>query len=365
MEGLSGRLGLLALGCLASVVGAEAVLRCAGPRPGSDRRDLHQARPDRPWLYGMRPGAEASFPETGDVRYRVNRDGFRDADFSRPKPQGSFRVLVLGDSVAFGYGVALEQTFPEQLERLLGARVATPRIEVLNLAVSGYNPYTEAALLDDVGLGLEPDLVLVQFCSNDLADPTLHFDVHTRVHVGAIPDAAFPDPEQRRGAAWRSRRALEACHRLRLCALLDDALLAALTPEPDEATQRAAVSAPGGGPGPEWSWIEALYARMARASRERGAAFGLLAFPYAAQLDETYPHPVQERLLELGRRGGYPVLDLLPAFHAARSKGAELFLDWWHPSAPGHALAARVLAAGLACQGLLPPSASALCSESR
>ena len=71
-------------------------------------------------------------------------------------------------------------------------------MEILNLAVSGYNPYNQGELLRDLGLAYEPDLVLAQFCINDLNDPTLHFDTQTRLRLGSIPDPPFPDPPLRR-----------------------------------------------------------------------------------------------------------------------------------------------------------------------
>ena len=114
--------------------------------------------------------------------------------------QGAGVIAKEHADVAFGYGVEMQQTFPKRMEAQLEARRSTARtagathIEVLNLGVSGYNPYTEAALLADVGPSYQPDLVLVQFCINDLNDPTLHFNVQARLHMGTIPDAAYPEP---------------------------------------------------------------------------------------------------------------------------------------------------------------------------
>jgi len=110
------------------------------PRDGfvADLRGLHVAHADKPWLYGMRPGAQRRSEQAAGVTYIVNEDGFRDHPYARPKPSGTFRIVVLGDSVTFGFGVALEATFVKQLEALL-VRAATMPIEVLSLGVSGYN----------------------------------------------------------------------------------------------------------------------------------------------------------------------------------------------------------------------------------
>ena len=42
-----------------------------------------------------------------------------------------------------------------------------------------------------------PDIVLAQFCINDLNNPSSHFDAQTRSQLGPLPDAAFPDPAER------------------------------------------------------------------------------------------------------------------------------------------------------------------------
>lgn len=364
MEGLGPRLGLLALGLLVAGLMSEAVLRALGPpRDVDERRGLHELRPDRPWLYGMRPGASGRLPISGDVPYQVNADGFRDRLRARPKPEGVFRVLVLGDSVAFGYGVAQQDAFPAVLE----ARLAdgAPGVEVLNLGVSGYNPYTELALFRDVGVTYQPDLVVAQFCINDLNDPTLHFDVQTRMDLSMIPDAAFPDPSRRREPARETPTALRWCRSSSLCSRLDDLRLRWTATEPDEAARRAAAVPIDAEAGPEWRWLEARYRELARAARDAGAGFALLAFPHPGQLARTEADPVQQRLVALGRRNGFATVDPLRAFRAASRRDEKLFLDWWHPTPAGHRLAASELERQLACAGLLPREPTAPCSDAR
>jgi hypothetical protein len=346
---------------------AEGLLRVLmAETRANDRRGLHEARPDRPWLYGLRPGAVGTLDVSGEILYRINSDGFRDGEYARPKPEGVFRILVLGDSVAFGYGVDQRQSFPKQMEEQLATALAAAkgeRIEVLNLGVSGYNPYTQLALLEDVGPAYQPDLVLVQFCINDLNDPTLHFDVQTRLHLGAIPDAAYPDPRARRAAASAPGALLRACRRSRVCSLLDDALLALRAEEPGEVENRAAAVPVEGEAGPEWRWLEQLYLRMAGASEEMAADFAVLAFPYPAQLEGAGGHVVSSRLVELGQRHGWHTVDPLESFRAAHQMRVKLFLDWWHPTPAGHRLASEETLESLACAGRLPEGARSLCEE--
>ena len=68
--------------------------------------------------------------------------------FAVPKPAGLFRVVVLGDSLTFGYQLPVEDAFPQQLGRLLAER--TPPIEVCNLGIAGYNALQEVELMETV-----------------------------------------------------------------------------------------------------------------------------------------------------------------------------------------------------------------------
>ncbi len=338
------RLALVAGGVLAALAATETILRVAPWRQRTDLRALHVARPDRSWLYGLRPGTDAKIPATGSVRYTINADGFRDRLYARPKPPGTFRVVVLGDSIAFGYGVAAEDTFAKQLERRLAAAAPNRPVEVVNLGVSGYNAYNEATLFADVGVTYEPDVVLLQFCVNDLNDPTLHFDASTQLALGAIPDAAFPEPRERRPLPSRWTR---LCHSLRTCTL---AFERAAAPTGEELRDALTLR---DGSGPELAWLGARYAEVAAAAARRGARFAVVTFPHPAHLADV-PAPLYQRIAALGREGGWATIDLLPAYKRAAAEGERLMLDVWHPTAAGHRLAAETIFADLACHGWLP-----------
>lgn len=339
----------------------ELGLRAVGPAQVSEQFDLHVLRPDRTWLYGMRPGAAGRFHESGDVHYRVNADGFRDREYAQAKPDGVFRIIILGDSVAFGWGVDQADTFTERLEAKLSQQLPEPKIEVLNLGISGYNPYTQARLLEDVGVRYQPDLVIVQFCINDLNDPTLHFGVQTRQHLGAIPDAAYPDPSKRRDPLAKPGWLIRTCRKLELCTRLDEFWLGVRAVEPDDEARRAAAVPVDGKASIEWTWLETHYADMANIATNVGSDFAVLAFPYSGQLGGHDGHPVQRRMMKLAAGRSWLLIDPLPAFEQSGAKQDGLFLDWWHPTPLGHRIASDVMLSSLACSGLLPPAASRLC----
>lgn len=119
------------------------------------RRDPHAG-------FTMRPGFDG-------IAYRVpvhaNALGFRGPDWSLRKAPGTHRIALLGDSHAFGYGVAWPDTVAPRLQDALAA--GRVRAEVLNFALPGYNAWQQHEVLRHYALAYEPDLVIVQLTMND------------------------------------------------------------------------------------------------------------------------------------------------------------------------------------------------------
>lgn len=110
---------------------------------------------------------------TGDYRItiRTNSMGIRsDREFTFAKPDGVFRIAVLGDSFTFGYGVEAEQTYSALLERRLQKRGINA--EVLNLGVSGAGTAEELIMLKERGSKFDPDMVVLGYCTNDIKNNT-------------------------------------------------------------------------------------------------------------------------------------------------------------------------------------------------
>jgi lysophospholipase L1-like esterase len=353
MRSAAAALLLVLAGVAAGATLFELALRLAVPG-APDLRGLHLAEPSLPWLYRLRPGAEAELEGREGVHYRINEDGFRGPRHARAHPQGAFRIAVLGDSLTFGYGVDESQIYTELLGAELAEQGASRPVEVLNFGVGGYNPYNEAALFEGIAAAYQPDLVLVQFCINDLNDPRLHFDAHT-LRLLELPDAAFPDPRMRE-LPMPGKSPLSFCAgRIRLCDLLQHALFE------DRADQRQvarAVAPRRRLADASRAWLRAQYARLQRGAAERGARFGVVVFPYPKQLGDPSRDAVGQGIAELASQEGFAAIDLVSDFRAGQQGGAQLFLDLWHPSPAGHRLAAQVLARELLRLGLVPgPSA--------
>jgi hypothetical protein len=132
-----------------------------------------------------------------DARISSNSRGVRGTrEHAIPKPPGTTRVLVFGDSFAFGEEVGDDDTFAVGIERRL------PGTEVVNLGVHGYAHDQMLLRLREDAAAYEPDVVLLAYASwddernplafRDYAKP--HFElVDGRLELRGVP---VPSPQQ-------------------------------------------------------------------------------------------------------------------------------------------------------------------------
>jgi len=112
--------------------------------------------------FTMKPNRSASLY---GVQVDTNSLGFRNPEVTVEKPDGVHRIVVLGDSQTFGWGVPVDATIPRQLEARLNAE--GDAYEVINLGVGNYNSTMEVELFKREGLRLEPDTVVLVYFVND------------------------------------------------------------------------------------------------------------------------------------------------------------------------------------------------------
>jgi hypothetical protein len=80
----------------------------------------------------------------------INSLGFRGGETAIPKPAGRFRLVVIGDSLAMGWGVGDDETFAAVLERRLHQQYPGRDLDVVNISVGGYDTYQEVGLSRDM-----------------------------------------------------------------------------------------------------------------------------------------------------------------------------------------------------------------------
>jgi len=115
-------------------------------------------------------GAVVKIPAT---TVRINSDGFReDKDYPVSKPKDVKRIVIMGDSYTFGWGVEIEDSWPKVFERMLNENSDKVRYEVLNFGVPGYNIAHEVELYLTKAKKYDPDYVIFASLSNDLINFT-------------------------------------------------------------------------------------------------------------------------------------------------------------------------------------------------
>lgn len=108
----------------------------------------------------LRPNLDARW--NGTV-FRTNSLGFRTPEVSTKKPAGTYRIVVFGSSNTMGQGVNDDDPYPRHLERWLNWRMGTatgPRIEVVNLSVSGDSPTRRLQRMHEEGERFQADWFL-------------------------------------------------------------------------------------------------------------------------------------------------------------------------------------------------------------
>ncbi|NNE07391.1 MAG: hypothetical protein HKN20_02390 [Gemmatimonadetes bacterium] len=258
-----------------------------------------------------------------DFRVSTNDFGLRDAPVG---PKRGLRILALGNSCTFGVGVEGEDSFPEQLENLIGQSVPQG-VEVLNAGTPGYTAFQGRRFLERIGDDLDPDLVIVSFGFNDSDVWSSRTDRETA--------AAF-EP-----AGWRKWARRSAFYRL----------LAAALP------RRGGDAVPGGAAGSGGAQIprlmpEEFYNEMtaiAGWAKDRGKTALFLVWPYRKQVTENRPEPIiyQPLILKVAADTGSPAIDLIDAMIVAGEQMESpeaLFVDHIHGSPQGCRVVATAIA---------------------
>ena len=158
MKKLWGNLAAAAISLLVILIILEAVFRILFPFGPAFPKGAYLEHPALG--YTLAPNQSFTVQDT-DFTYTVktNSQGFRDGE---EVPQEKKRVVVVGDSYAFGTGVENDETFASKIEN--------ENIQAFNLGVGGYGTVQEVRMAREQ-LGLDPDVVVLQFFNgNDVQD---------------------------------------------------------------------------------------------------------------------------------------------------------------------------------------------------
>lgn len=115
-----------------------------------------------PLLYWRLKPNQNCFTKIDHRPVHVNSLGTRGPEFNPSKPANIFRVLSLGDSRTFGWGLSEAESYSGVLERLLREKVGSKKkIEVINAGVNAWSFSQMSVYFREIGLGYQPDVVVL------------------------------------------------------------------------------------------------------------------------------------------------------------------------------------------------------------
>ncbi len=260
------------------------------------------------------------------ARFRTNGRGLRDREYSALKPEGAFRVAVVGGSYTMASGVPIERAFHSILEARLGSSSGERAYEFINFAVGSYLPRQNLAVLEHKALRFAPDLVL--FGVTDMAVPLL---VRTPFDVEYVPrPVSHPFFDSFTWPLWKAKAGhagpVNAWNAMR----------------EGEALQRS-----------ESDQERNIVDQLGRVSRERGIPIFFARIEYEADKE---PVPNEQQLRRSVADNGMHYVDTRSAFRGFSPAQLRINDLDRHPNARAHAIFADVIEGALREKRLLPQS---------
>lgn len=123
-------------------------------RPSPNRRIIYELKPNLD-VYHM------------GVQVTTNSLGWREKEILKEKNKSTIRIIGIGDSTMYGWGVNEDERYMDVLENKLNKSFPEYNWEILVFAVPGYNLVMEVEVLKQYALGYDPDLVVYGFTDND------------------------------------------------------------------------------------------------------------------------------------------------------------------------------------------------------
>lgn len=116
----------------------------------------------------VRPIAGQAVTNRANYPVRINRHGFRGPDYSFTKPPGTLRILVFGGSAAFDFEASSEEkSWPGALQLKLAQQLKMP-VEVINLAIPGFDSFNCKINYLYTGRNFHPDAAILYETWNDM-----------------------------------------------------------------------------------------------------------------------------------------------------------------------------------------------------
>jgi lysophospholipase L1-like esterase len=278
-------------------------------------------------------------------RAGINNLSVRHGDIVSPKPEGLYRIVVLGDSIPWA-----EPGFVNYLEEMLSKE---RDVEVINAGVPGYTAYQELLFFKRYLQQTEPDLVIWTYCLNDNHKFLHRFDERAKMlwtdeALESLKTSSLLDKLVSRSyiLSELKLRILGAQKQQQVCRFRWECVPDFNIAWKDE----------------PWAQYEAYLDEMKRLTQQMHSELAIVVFPYEPQLEEfdsvqdtEYVVKPQRKISSLCQKYDVPCLDLIPDFQKKKGDLIKLFRDGIHLTKEGHQLTAGLISTFLHDKDFLLP----------
>lgn len=296
-----------------------------------------------------------------------NNDGMNDVNHNFDKPEGTYRIAVIGDSYVEAMQFPVEQSFFKMMEKDLQDKGYN--VEVLAFGVGGFGTLQEYYLLRDYALKYHPDLIILSvFTYNDIRNNSFDLEKSLDMPYAVLNeqgDLEFSEFKLRkeyvktfesplRTLVFEHSHLVRFIYRLSNQSLIFRNFLAFFhlqTPAVESNAVKRDLSdelyftTPPEKWAKAWLVTEALLKKVQDKSLEHGASFLLFSLSNNVQLsnesfatvEDKYPETVldvdfpEKRLTEIAHRYDMPYVSALPWMRDLQDSGVIV-----HPPCHGH-----------------------------
>ena len=287
--------------------------------------------------YVMTPNFKGNFSGT---TVTLNSQGMRDREHSFKKEADTYRILCVGDSMVFGFGVNQDEPFPAQLQGILSGN-KEKNYEVINTAVPGHNTYQERVYLERVGIKYNPDLVIIGICMNDITGGMAALSM-----LGTLIDVkgSYYTYEDMPAFSKLQYFLIRHSYFFQYCLLKFRVFFEKCKPKDLDLTNgysEDSLRYYSGLASPEAKRREGIFKKELLKIKDLTKDIKLLfmIFPNDIQLDNDNLTKPQKMLADFLNENNISYIDFLPIFKKYPKR--ELFVDIGHPSKFGHKLVAE------------------------
>ena len=349
---------------------------------GEANNSFHFYQYDEMLGWVPKPNAEGIYAMSDSkTQIEINSKGLRDQDYDYKKPEGIKRIVVLGDSFTWGYGVEEKNIFTEILEDEL-----LKNIQVINMGVSGYGNDQELLFFKKDGIRYNPDLVVVAFyVGNDIINNinTVQYNHPKPMYVLDDEDnklilTNIPVPQKEEWIEKKEEWIEEdnvtlflsfkrfMAHHSHVYAFISDRIVSSpnllnlfkkigiadkrTMPRGEQVLKRQLELNPYG-----WNLTKAILKEIDTVAEANNAKTFVVIIPTREQVYKNWDSEINGALVDFCKESNIPVLDLLPEFRKHAQNGEQLYFKIdRHWNANGHKLAAELIYDKLIEEQLIP-----------